>query len=335
MDHLSDKKCGLLLVNLGTPQSPDPAAIRSFLAEFLRDHRVVGRRGWWWPAILSGLILPLRSGGLAQRYRSIWQERGSPLLIYSQKIRDSLTAELGEGIPVVLAMTYGGPSIDDGLAELMRFGVERLIVLPIFPQYSSTTTAAVWDRVARSLQRYRRMPEVRFIHDYADHPLFISALTEQIRGSFETHGVPDLLLFSYHGIPQRYVEEGDVYQQRCEATTRAVVAALVLMPGMVAIGYQSRFGYASWLRPYTDRLLRTLAQRGGIRLQVVCPGFSVDCLETLEEIAVEGRRAFMRYGGCSYNYIPALNGSNSQIGLFKQLTLEQGMISVTPQNLGV
>lgn len=321
---LVTQKNGVLLVNLGTPDAATPSAIKRYLKQFLHDRRIVDSTPWLWYPLLHGVILPLRVARIAKLYQAVWLEEGSPLLVHSRKQQQALAAQLAADTPVELAMTYGSPSINTALSRLMEQGVNRLVVLPLYPQFSSTTTSAVWDALARFFTLRRDLPEIIFIHDYAEHPLYISALCESIEQSFTTHGIPDLLIFSYHGIPQRYVDEGDNYPRRCEATTQAVMAKLALRPEQHKLTYQSRFGKQPWLRPFTDQTIKALPKQGIKRVQIITPGFAADCLETLEEIAVENQRYFIEAGGEQYHYIPALNNAPAHIELLKSLVTERG-----------
>lgn len=312
------EKTGILLVNLGTPDAPSPSAVKRYLRQFLSDRRVVDTSPFlWWP-LLRGVILPLRSPRVAKLYQSIWMEEGSPLLVFSRRQQQALSARLPD-IPVVLGMSYGNPSLDSAVDELIGNGVTHIIVLPLYPQYSCSTVAAVWDELARILGRYRRLPGVSFIRDYADHPAYINALAGSVRQAFEQHGKPDLLLLSYHGIPQRYADEGDDYPQRCRDTTRELVGALDIAHESVMMTFQSRFGREPWLTPYTDETLKMLPEKGIKHIQVMCPGFAADCLETLEEIAEQNREIFLQAGGESYQYIPALNDDAAHIEMMVQL----------------
>ncbi|MDA3134365.1 ferrochelatase [Atlantibacter hermannii] len=311
-------KTGILLVNLGTPDAPTAPAVKRYLRQFLSDKRVVDTSPLlWWP-LLRGVILPLRSPRVAKLYQSIWMEEGSPLLVYSRRQQQALSARLPD-IPVVLGMSYGRPSLDSAVAELVENGVTNIIVLPLYPQYSCSTVAAVWDELARILTLYRRIPGVNFIRDYADHPAYINALAGTVRQSFAQHGEPDLLLMSYHGIPQRYADEGDDYPQRCRDTTRELVGALEIAPEKTMMTFQSRFGREPWLTPYTDETLKMLPEKGIKHIQVMCPGFAADCLETLEEIAEQNREIFLEAGGEKYEYIPALNDDAAHIEMMVQL----------------
>ncbi|MBK5142929.1 ferrochelatase [Budviciaceae bacterium BWR-B9] len=321
---LNRPKTGILLVNLGTPDAPTAAAVKRYLTQFLQDRRVVDLNPLVWAFILKGIILPRRAPRVAKLYHEVWMEEGSPLLVYSQRQQRALAARLPQ-VPVELAMTYGSPSVKQALDRLQSQNIKRLVVLPLYPQYSCSTTAAAWDALSAELANRRDLPEISFIRDYAAHPLYIEALARSIQVSFELYGKPDLLLFSYHGIPQRYADEGDDYPQRCEATTAGVVAALGLEPSQYKMTYQSRFGREVWLQPYTDETMRSLPSQGVKSIQVICPGFASDCLETIEEIEQQNRAFFMENGGESYHYIPALNDSADQIDLFQALVTERGL----------
>ena len=312
-------KTGILLANLGTPDAPTPEAVKRYLRQFLSDQRVVDTSpALWWP-LLRGVILPLRAPRVAKLYQSIWMEDGSPLMVYSKAQQQALAQRL-PNTPVALGMSYGSPSLESAVDELLASGVEHIVVLPLYPQYSCSTVAAVWDELARILARKRGIPGVSFIRDYADDSSYIDALAKSARDSFAQHGEPDLLLLSYHGIPQRYADEGDDYPQRCRDTTRELVSALGLPPEKVMMTFQSRFGREPWLTPYTDETLKMLAEKGTQHIQVMCPGFSADCLETLEEIAVQNREIFLEAGGKQYEYIPALNAAPEHIEMMVKLT---------------
>ena len=256
---------------------------------------------------------------MAKLYQSIWMEDGSPLMVYSKAQQQALAQRLPD-TPVALGMSYGSPSLESAVDELLASGVEHMVVLPLYPQYSCSTVAAVWDELARILARKRGIPGVSFIRDYADDSSYIDALARSARDSFAQHGEPDLLLLSYHGIPQRYADEGDDYPQRCRDTTRELVSALGLPPEKVMMTFQSRFGREPWLTPYTDETLKMLAEKGTRHIQVMCPGFAADCLETLEEIAVQNREIFLEAGGKQYEYIPALNAAPEHIEMMVKLT---------------
>ncbi|HEE2468376.1 TPA: ferrochelatase [Klebsiella pneumoniae] len=312
-------KTGILLANLGTPDAPTPGAVKRYLRQFLSDKRVVDTsRLLWWP-LLRGVILPIRSPRVAKLYQSVWMEEGSPLMVYSRRQQQALAARLPD-TPVALGMSYGSPSLASAVDDLLAQGVEHIVVLPLYPQYSCSTVAAVWDELARILAKKRAIPGISFIRDYAEHPDYIHVLAASVRASFAVHGEPDLLLLSYHGIPQRYANQGDDYPQRCRDTTRELVSALGLPPERVMMTFQSRFGREPWLTPYTDETLKMLGEKGTKHIQVLCPGFAADCLETLEEIAVQNREIFLEAGGKQYEYIPALNADAAHIEMMVNLT---------------
>ncbi|MBS5774286.1 MAG: ferrochelatase [Enterobacter cloacae] len=316
---MSQAKTGILLANLGTPDAPTPQAVKRYLRQFLSDRRVVDApRLLWWP-LLRGVILPIRSPRVAKLYKSVWMEEGSPLMVYSRRQEKALAARLPD-VPVALGMSYGSPSLESAVEALMAQGVEHIVVLTLYPQYSCSTVAAVWDELARILGKKRFIPGISFIRDYADNADYIAALANSVRASFAQHGEPDLLLLSYHGIPQRYASQGDDYPQRCRDTTRELVSALDLPPEKVMMTFQSRFGREPWLTPYTDETLKMLGEKGVKHIQVMSPGFAADCLETLEEIAVQNREFFLEAGGEKYEYIPALNDSPEHIEMMVNLT---------------
>lgn len=316
---MSQQKLGVLMVNLGTPEAPTSQAVKRYLAQFLSDKRVVDMPRWlWWP-LLNGVILPFRSPRVAKLYQSIWTVNGSPLLAFSRRQECALSARLGDDIPVALGMSYGTPSLPSALDSLFSQGVTQLVVLPLYPQYSCSTTGAVWDGLADALRTRRQIPGIRFIRDYATHPTYIAALKQCVEDAFAAHGVPDRLVISFHGIPVRYAQEGDDYPQRCQATAQALTAALGLADGQVLQTFQSRFGREPWLTPYTDETLKGLPAQGVKHIQVVCPGFSADCLETLEEIQEQNREIFLHAGGERFNYIPALNDDARHIDLLEAL----------------
>jgi ferrochelatase len=320
-EHVARNRLGVLVANLGTPEAPTPAAVRRFLAEFLWDPRVVEAPRWLWWLALHGVILRIRPRRSAHAYRQIWTEEGSPLLIHSRSLARAIAAQLPAELDasVVLGMTYGSPSIPDALGQLLRAGVERLIVLPLYPQYSGTTTGSVFDIVTRELQRWRSVPELRFIRGYHAEPGYIDALSAAIARCRASAGRGDHLLFSFHGVPRRYVLAGDPYYDQCLETARLLAAKLDLPGDAWSVSFQSQVGREEWLRPYTDEWLIQFAQRGGRRVSVVCPGFATDCLETLEEIAIRNRKTFLANGGEHYEYIPALNAEPSHVRMLAQL----------------
>jgi ferrochelatase len=324
--HRQPAQAGVLLINLGTPDAPTPEAIRRYLREFLSDDRVVDVEPWlWWP-ILNGIILRTRPKKLAARYAAIWGQDGGPLLAIGRQqaagLASRLQAQLGRPIPVALAMRYGNPSVQAGLAELEQQGVRRVLVLPLFPQYSASTTASALDAVFDALKLRRWLPELRTINHYHDAPGYIGALADSVHAHWQQAGRGEHLLLSFHGIPRRYFALGDPYYCECQKTGRLLAAALGLAEGDWSLSFQSRFGREEWLKPYTDEQLRQLAQRGIKTLDVIAPGFAADCLETLEEIAEEYHALFAGLGG-ELRYIPALNASQRHLDALTGLIGDQ------------
>ena len=302
---------GILITNLGTPDAPTPAALRKYLAQFLSDPRVIDTPRWlWWP-ILHGIILRLRPRRSAKAYREVWTEAGSPLLAISQKqcdaLRSALTETLGASCRVELGMRYGNPSIHSALETLRGDNISKLLVLPLYPQYSAATTASTFDAVAETLNTWRHIPALRMINSYHDDPGYIAALAVSIREHWAQNGQPDKLLFSFHGLPRDYVLAGDPYEEECRASADLAATELELNEEQWAVSFQSRFGPRDWLQPYTDKQLQEWGATGIGHVQVVCPGFAADCLETLEEIELQNRDFFLNAGGKVFSYIPALN----------------------------
>ncbi|WP_217512663.1 ferrochelatase [Vibrio metschnikovii] len=311
------KKLGVLLANLGTPDEPTPKAVKRFLSQFLHDHRVVDLTRWIWCPLLHGVILPLRSPRVAKLYQSVWMDEGSPLLVYSKRQQEKLQQRLD--YPVELGMTYGNPSLLSGVQALRDQGVEKIIVLPLYPQYSATTTAAVFDGLAKAMKTQRVIPEIDFITDYHDHPLYIRALADKVHSSWSEKGQGDVLICSYHGIPKRYADNGDIYPQHCQQTTHLLAQELGLSDQQVMMTYQSQFGKEEWLQPYTDKTMQALPSQGMKKIDILCPAFSVDCLETLEEISEENKHLFLEAGGEAFNYIACLNDSDLHIEMMVDL----------------
>jgi protoporphyrin/coproporphyrin ferrochelatase len=303
-------RTGVLLVNLGTPASPTYGAIRRYLSAFLGDRRVVEACPAYWYPILHGPILTFRPFKTAKLYQSIWTDEGSPLLVHSRRLAGALQSALGDpaDVRVELAMSYGEPSIPAAIERLLEAGISRLVVLPLYPQYSGSTTGAVFDAVTRELRRWRRVPELRFVASYHDAPAYIKALATSVRATWSEHG-RSMLLLSNHGIPVKYVTQGDPYRAEVERTTALLVAELGLGPDEYVQSFQSRFGPTEWLQPYTDDLLAGLVAKGLRRVTVVTPSFAVDCLETLEEIGEVSREKFLSLGGEAFTLVPALNDS--------------------------
>lgn len=307
---MNQSNTGVLLCNIGTPEAPTPEAVRRYLKEFLSDPRVVEiPRLIWWP-ILHGLILRTRPKKSAALYQKIWTDKGSPLLYHSRQLAASLEIKLQ--MPVALGMHYGAPSISDALVELQKRNVTKVLIFPLYPQYSSTTTGATFDLVANTLKNWRKIPEMVMLHDYADNLFYINAISESIKAKLSQDEKAHLL-FSFHGIPESSIKAGDPYYERCQLTVSLVANKLNLKSNDYSISFQSRLGRAKWLQPYTEQVLKNMPKQGIKNLQVVCPGFAVDCLETLEEIAIRGKHQFLENGGKSFHYIPALNNNSSHI----------------------
>jgi protoporphyrin/coproporphyrin ferrochelatase len=306
----------VLLCNLGTPDEPTPQAVRRYLAEFLSDPRVVEIPRAAWLPILYGAILPLRSRQSADKYRKIWTPEGSPLKVWTERQARRLQGWLGEHghrVRVDYAMRYGTPSIGSQLDALADAGANRILVLTAYPQYSGTTTASVVDAVADWTRTRRNIPELRFVNRYHDDRGYVQALAHRIERHWREHGRPDHLVMSFHGVPERTLHLGDPYHCECRKTGRLLAEWLQLAPDQYTLSFQSRFGKAKWLEPYTQPTAEALARKGVQRLDVVCPGFVADCLETLEEIAMEVRDAFLANGGKEYRYIPCLNDETEWI----------------------
>ena len=323
--HDTPERSAVLLVNLGTPDAPEARAVRRYLAEFLTDPRVIEYPRWLWYPILYGAILPLRGPRSAHAYRQVWSAAGSPLLVHSQALAEGLDAALGAGVEVALAMRYGNPSIASVLRRLNADGgLRRLLVLPLYPQYSATTTASVFDAVVAELAGWRWQPELRIAGAYHDDGGWLDAVAASVRQHWERHGRGERLLFSFHGVPLRYVRAGDPYFCQCLASARAVAERLELAPGQWEASFQSRVGREEWLRPYTEERVRALGAEGVRRLDVVCPGFAVDCLETLEEIAEQNAGFFRAAGGGTLSYIPCLNAADGHVAALAALLRRHG-----------
>ncbi len=320
--HDTANRTGVLLTNLGTPDAPQPGPLRRYLAEFLWDARVVEvPRPLWW-LILHGVILRTRPSKSAAAYRSVWTEQGSPLLVNSHNQATAVAeklAQMGQPFNVVLGMRYGNPSITSALAQLREQHVRRILVLPLYPQYCAATTASTFDAVTRELHTWRWLPELRFINQYHDQQLYIHALANSVREHWRTHDQPDKLVMSFHGIPKRNLLEGDPYHCQCHKTARLLAQALELDEQQWVLTFQSRLGKAEWLKPYTLETVRKLAEQGDRTLDVICPGFSADCVETLEEVVMENGAAFTATGGKALRYIPALNDRDDHIHALTQL----------------
>jgi protoporphyrin/coproporphyrin ferrochelatase len=320
--HGATQRTGVLVANLGTPDAPDTASVRRYLKQFLSDPRVIEYPRWLWWLILNGIILNVRPRKSAHAYQQIWTPQGSPLLVHTRslanKLQQSLQTTLGGELPVAVGMSYGNPSIADALQHLQQAGVTRLLVLPLYPQYSGSTTGSVFDAVTKALQGWRWVPELRFINAYHDDADHIAALAQSIRQHWQQHGQHHLVM-SFHGLPKRYLLNGDPYFCHCHKTARLVAEALHLQQHEWPVTFQSRVGREEWLRPYTDETLKQLPAQGIKRITVACPAFAVDCLETLEEIALRNREDFLAAGGEAFDYVPALNDSDAQVHALTRL----------------
>lgn len=326
-EHKQEPAVGILLTNLGTPDAPTTAAVRTYLKEFLWDPRVVEQPRWLWWLILNGIILNSRPARSAALYAKVWSDEGSPLLATGKRQRDKLEAALREHITqplhVELAMRYGNPSIRSGLEALREKNCSSIVVLPLYPQYSATTSGSTFDAVAEALKTWRRVPQLQFIDAYHDFPAYIEALAESVRNHWQEHGQAERLLLSYHGIPESYFNNGDPYPCHCRKTTRLLREALGLDETRLQISFQSRFGKEPWVQPYTDETLERWGKEGVESVDVICPGFPADCLETIEEIGMENRDIFLEAGGKTYRYIPALNDSDAHIRALTDIILSQ------------
>ncbi|QQX81927.1 ferrochelatase [Shewanella sp. KX20019] len=320
---------GVLLVNLGTPDSPTAPDVKKFLKQFLSDPRVVDISPWIWKPILNGIILNTRPAKVAKLYESIWWEQGSPLMVISQRQREKLAQSLhnsfGFKVPVELGMSYGNPSLESGLDSLKSQGVKKIFVLPLYAQYSCSTVAPVFDAISDLHRTKRDFPELRINKDYFAHPAYIAALAESVKQHWQSKGQGDVLLMSFHGVPVRYVTEGDPYQMQCQKTAELVADSLGLTAEQWRICFQSQFGKEQWLTPATDKLLETLPAEGVKSVDIMCPAFSSDCLETLEEISEEGKASFIAAGGERYEFIACLNDSNPHISLLTQIVEQQSL----------
>jgi ferrochelatase len=329
-ESVGDAKIGILLSNLGTPDAPTKAAVKPYLRQFLSDTRVIEPPPprWIWQIILNAVILNLRPKKSAKAYQTVWDTHGegSPLLSIAKKQKNAIASELEKNAPgkfiVSLGMSYGNPSMGSALNELESQGCKNIIVLPLYPQYAGASTGSVFDAVAREFMTWRNVPELRFISSYNKEDLYIEALANSVKEYQAAHGKPDLLLMSYHGIPKRYFDKGDNYPCQCCKTTFLLASKLDLKPNEYTMTFQSRLGVAEWMKEYTDKTLKALPEKGVKSVQVICPGFSADCLETIEEISEENKNYFMESGGEKFGYIPALNDRQDHIDFLTKLLLK-------------
>lgn len=337
--HGTIPKVGVLLLNLGTPDAPTAAALRPYLKEFLSDPRVIEIPRWvWWP-ILNLIILNTRPKQSAEKYAQIWTKEGSPLLAHTQRQSKMLQGYLGERTrtPMVVdfAMRYGSPSVESVIDKLRAQGCDRILAIPLYPQYAASATASALDAVFAALEKSRNMPALRTIKHYHDDPGYIAALAQNVNDYWKQNGRPDKLLMSFHGVPRFSLDKGDPYHCECQKTGRLLAEQLGLKPEQYLLTFQSRFGRAEWLKPYTQATLEELGKQGTQRVDVICPGFVADCLETLEEIAMECRTAFLENGGKTFNYIPCLNERPDWIRALTDIALAnlQGWLNEDPAQL--
>ncbi len=336
--HQQSEKVGVLITNLGTPDEPSKGALKKYLKQFLSDPRVVEvpKAIWWF--VLNGVILNFRPKRSAHAYQQVWTEQGSPLRVHTQaradKLRAQLTLQWGDDICVEYAMRYGQPAIEHTIEKMLEQGVRKLLVVPLYPQYSGSTTGSTFDAIAADFTQRRFLPELRFVNHYCDFEPYITALVESIKSHWQRHGQAEKLLFSYHGVPKRYLKNGDPYHCQCLKTTRLIVERLGLTEDQYLTCFQSRFGREPWLMPYTDETLKQLPNQGVSSVQVICPGFSADCLETIEEIGMENRDYFLQAGGTRYEYIPALNSEQAHIKALTELVSQNLQGWQQPQQTG-
>ena len=320
--HNSGLKTGVLLTNLGTPDEPTTPSLKKYLRQFLSDGRVIETpKAIWW-LILNGIILNTRPAKSAKNYKSVWTEEGSPLLLYTKKQKELIKSHLGKkysNLVFDIGMRYGNPSIKKGLNNLRNQNCDRVVVLPLYPQYCAATTGSTFDAVSEELQQWRWVPSLRFIGSYYDQPLYIKALRNSIQDFWSKNKKPSKLIFSYHGIPKKYLDKGDPYHCFCRKTTRLVAEEMKLPEGSYMTTFQSRFGPAEWLQPYTDKTIEGLAKDGVENIHVISPAFSSDCLETIEELNEENREIFMENGGKEFGYVPCLNDREDHINLLTSL----------------
>ncbi len=329
--HGTVRPTGVLLINLGTPDEPTPAAVRRYLRQFLSDPRVVEipRLVWW--LILNGIILNTRPKKTAKKYAGIWMKEGSPLRVFTLRQAQMLKGFLGESMKAPLkfavGMRYGNPSIAEAVQKLKEAHCDNILVLPLYPQYAASTTATAFDELSRVMATIRNVPGIRFVRSFHDHPAYIEAVARNVRAEWMKLGRPDFakdkLVMSFHGLPKFHLDRGDPYHCQCHKTARLIAAALQLKDGEYLVTFQSRFGRAEWLQPYTEPTLVELGRKGTRRVDIIAPGFAADCLETLEEIAIEGRSAFIGAGGSEYYYLPVANDTQAFVGALATIVQEE------------
>ena len=323
------EKPGLLLVNLGSPDAPNAKAVRKYLFQFLHDHRVIELSRWIWCWILHGIILRVRPAKSAKAYSKIWGEPGSeaPLIDITRQQAAKVQSRLGSGVEVKVAMRYGNPSIPKAMDEFEAQGITRVAILPLYPQYAAATTASVYDGVFFALKKTRDMPELRFLRNYYENPAYIDALVKSIEDRIDALGwEPDRIIASFHGLPQEMVEKGDPYRDECEATVELIRKKLGSRASKFMLTFQSRFGPKAWLQPYTDKTLETLAEEGQTKVLCITPGFAADCLETLEEIAIEAKHDFMEAGGTEFDMVPCLNAQDDHCAMLADIARSELLI---------
>ena len=320
-------KTGVLLVNLGTPDLPNISSIRRYLREFLSDNRVINLPKILQQALLNFVILPFRPRKSIKEYKSVWTDKGSPLLVISKQQRDAIddffSKNIAKNIVVELAMRYGNPSLESVIDKLYKQNIDSLLVLPLYPQYSNSTSASTYEKIAQILCKYSYIPEYKFINCYYNDNRYIAALANSILKFRDKHGTADKLLISFHGLPEASINAGDPYLSQCQATAKLIADKLNLTNNDYQVSFQSRLGKAQWIKPYTDKVLAGFGKQGISSVQVICPGFSADCLETLAEIAIYNKNIFLAAGGSKYQYIPCLNTNTKHIDFLANLILER------------
>ncbi|MEZ0232004.1 MAG: ferrochelatase [Methylophilaceae bacterium] len=326
-------RTGILLINLGTPDAPTGQALRPYLKQFLSDRRVVEiPRAIWW-LILNGIILNIRPKKSAEKYAQIWTDEGSPLFVHTRKqaklLEGFLSTKIESPYAVEYGMRYGNPSVESAIEKLKAKNCNKILVFPLYPQYAASSSASAMDAVWHTLHHTRNVPAIRVIRDYHTHPAYIEALAQSVRAYWSENGRPDKLIMSFHGVPRYTIDKGDTYYSECQTTGKLLAQTLGLSEEQFVIAFQSRFGKAEWLKPYLAPMLIELGKKKLKRIDVICPGFSGDCLETLEEIAMEGKASFIQSGGGEFNYIPALNERDSWIDAMCDIALEnlQGWVT--------